>query len=204
MPTPSSPFCAPCPLLQFLGLQRAPGLQATGPRGWLEISCSGTLFFTLPISTELYKLFLGRKRRGGIISPTQASAPPGSPCPLGGLPLFQLLTCVSQQHPLTAILCGLPEQTEPSSGWKVVTLTLAPWRWGRGEPAGSALGYRIGGTVSCQCDSSAPPLQVLHGAALLSPRKLVNSDRTERLSVNCFPPTAVSWPLPLGQLGLPE
>jgi len=147
-----------------------------------------------------------RKKKWGGESFPQLRLPflSEAPRPLGGLPLFQLLPCLSRQHPLTAVLRRLPEQTEPNCGRKVVTLTLVPWKWGRGEPAGSALGGRLGGTVSYQCDFSAPPLQVLHGVALLSPRKLINSNGTERLSVSCLPPTAVSSPLPPGQLGLSD
>lgn len=61
VPTSSLPVqFPPSPLLQFLGPQSLGPLHP-GSRGWSEIRCSGSLFFALPISSELCKLFLGRK-----------------------------------------------------------------------------------------------------------------------------------------------
>lgn len=64
VPTPPSLSSSPGPLLQFLGPQSLGPLHP-GSRGWSEIRRSGSFFFALPISSELCKLFSGRKSREG-------------------------------------------------------------------------------------------------------------------------------------------
>lgn len=134
------------PVLFPMPLAPVPG--ALGPRTppyWL-LGLVGNLMFRIfnlcpPYLLRASQAVFRKKKWGGESFP-QLRLPllPAAPRPLGGLPLFQLLPSLCGQHPLTALLRGRPKQTEPHSGRKVVILTLVPWKWGRGEPAGSALG----------------------------------------------------------------